>query len=408
MRKARALYGLAGLALLAASLPAPLRAESAGQLAPFQMVRSLQLVQDRIAAGDHAAMPMQRKLLEMIDARLIAADKEIFDEPRNYRALLVYGMSGGNPATIEKVLSRLNLDEEKRGIGRGVLDYLNGQTISARSTLGPIDPMKLEPGLGAFLALVKGSVASAENPQAALKLFDTVRLLGPGTLIEEAALRRSIDLAAGLGETERFTLASTQYVNRYLLSPYAAQFADSFVSGVVTLQASVDLERIADITAMMDAERRRTIYLRIARRAAIEGFKDLAAFASAKAEESTPAGTKDPRALLYASLSSVTSGTASEINALLEDIDRRKLSQGDRKLYDAVAAVAAKLTSALPATGPATSPAVQEIEAPEALIPAAPGPGADAKASADPIEAELTEARRKLDEIDKLLAEDVQ
>ena len=33
------------------------------------MVRSLQLVQDRIASGDHAALPMQRKLLEMIDKR---------------------------------------------------------------------------------------------------------------------------------------------------------------------------------------------------------------------------------------------------------------------------------------------------------------------------------------------------
>ena len=39
------------------------------QLQPFQMVRSLELVQDRIAGGDHAALPMQRKLLEMIDAR---------------------------------------------------------------------------------------------------------------------------------------------------------------------------------------------------------------------------------------------------------------------------------------------------------------------------------------------------
>ena len=34
------------------------------------MVRSLQLVQDRIASGDDAALPMQRKLLEMIDKRL--------------------------------------------------------------------------------------------------------------------------------------------------------------------------------------------------------------------------------------------------------------------------------------------------------------------------------------------------
>lgn len=402
------LGGFAGVVLLAALLPTPLRAETAGQLAPFQMVRSLQLVQDRIAAGDHAAMPMQRKLLEMIDARLLDADKETFDEPRNYRALLVYGMSGGNPTTVDKVLSRLDLDEEKRGIGRGVLDYLNGQTISARSALGPVDPMKLEPGLGAFLALVKGSVASVENPQAALKLFDKVRLLGPGTLIEEAALRRSIDLAASLGETRRFTLASTQYVSRYLLSPYAAQFADSFTSGVVALHASIDLDRIVEVTGMMDAERRKTIYLRIARRAAIDGLKDLAAFASEQAEKSTPAAARDPRALLYASLSSVASGTAAEIGALLEDIDRRKLSQGDRKLYDAVAAVAANLTGALPESGSATPPAAETIEALPEVTPARPALAEEEADTTDPVEIEVTEARRILDEIDSLLAEDVQ
>ena len=43
------------------------------------MVRSLQLVQDRIAGGDHAALPMQRKLLEMIDAALRAAEPDDFE-----------------------------------------------------------------------------------------------------------------------------------------------------------------------------------------------------------------------------------------------------------------------------------------------------------------------------------------
>ena len=46
-------------------------------------------------------MPMQAKLLEMTDARLREADAEDFKDPKNFRALLVYGMSGGNPATVE-------------------------------------------------------------------------------------------------------------------------------------------------------------------------------------------------------------------------------------------------------------------------------------------------------------------
>ncbi len=99
---------------------------------PYQMVRSLQLVQDRIASGDHAALPMQNKLLEMIDARLRDAGKEDFADKRNFRAMLVYAMSGGNPATIEAVLLRLNLEQTDAKLAEGVLDYLQGRQGEAR------------------------------------------------------------------------------------------------------------------------------------------------------------------------------------------------------------------------------------------------------------------------------------
>ncbi|MEI5681227.1 MULTISPECIES: chemotaxis protein MotC [unclassified Mesorhizobium] len=440
MRLARPLHGLIGMALLAAAaLPVSARAET--QLQPFQMVRSLQLVQDRIASGDHAALPMQRKLLEMIDERLRKTGQDGFDDPRNYRAMLVYAMSGGNPATIDTILSRLVLDEQNRGIGKGLLDYLNGQAVSARTTLGPVDPMKQPPELGAFLALVKGSLAANDNPQGALKLFDQARLLGPGTLVEEAALRRSIGLATAHGDAGRFTLASTQYVERYLRSPYASQFADSFVAGVIALHDSIDLAKVSEITTMMDAEQERVIYLRIARVAGIDGFKELSAFASAKAEKNTGsdavAGGEDPRALLYASLASVTSGTDEEIRAMLAKIDRARLSAGDRKLFDAVAAVASKLTGTLPTPSrqevrqaiPITAAAdesdplvieadplpldaveeqqpqdIVEASAPVALAESTPAQPV-VQTPADPGDEKLVANRKKLEEIDKMLGD---
>ena len=77
-----------------------------GSLQPYQMVRSLQLVQDRIAGGDHAALPMQKKLLELTDARFRAASDKAFADRRNAHALMVYAMSGGNPATVADSLAR--------------------------------------------------------------------------------------------------------------------------------------------------------------------------------------------------------------------------------------------------------------------------------------------------------------
>ncbi|MET2830486.1 chemotaxis protein MotC [Mesorhizobium shangrilense] len=365
MRRA-VLHRMIGLLLLAAGNPSVGFAQDA--LQPYQLVRSLQLVQDRIAAGDHAAMPMQAKLLEMVDARLRDTGADDFKDPRNFRALLVYGMSGGNPLTVETAVSRATVAPEELAIAKGVISYLNGRPADAIETLRPIDPMTLPSDLGAFLALVKGSLLSGEEPAAALVLLDEARLLSPGTLVEEAALRRSVGIAAMQGDAARFALASTQYVERYLYSPYASQFADSFVSGVVALHMSISQDKLGDITSMMDPEREKVIYLRIARRAAIDGLNDLSAFAAARAERGRDGigNQDDPRALLYASLSTVTSGTVDDVHAKLDRIDRGKLSDGDRALLDAARAIAGELV-APPAALPARKPAFAAVEQPPAV-----------------------------------------
>ncbi|KQU98777.1 chemotaxis protein MotC [Mesorhizobium sp. Root102] len=373
MRRAAVTSRLLGLLLLAGGHPSTGFAQEA--LQPYQLVRSLQLIQDRIATGDHAALPMQAKLLEMADARLRTADAEDYKDPKNFRALLVYGMSGGNPVTVEAATSRATTDPQSLAIAQGVIDYLTGRPGEAIEALKPIDPMALPPDLGAFLALVKGSLLAGDQPAAALGLLDQARLLSPGTLVEEAALRRSVGIAAGQGDAARFALASTQYVERYLYSPYASQFADSFVTGVIALHMSISQDKLADITSMMDAEREKVIYLRIARRAAIDGLNELSAFASARAERGRDGNTNqdDPRALLYASLSTVTSGTIEDVRAKLGKIDRTRLSQGDRALLDAAQAIAGEVV-APPAALPQEKPApVAAGQSPAPKIATAPG-----------------------------------
>lgn len=378
MRVRTAIGRAVGLLLLAAGSPAAAFAQDDG-LQPYQLVRSLQLVQDRIAGGDHAALPMQAKLLEMTDARLRAADAGDFKDPKNFRALLVYGMSGGNPVTVEAAASRAAADPQSLAIAKGVVAYLNGRPAAAIEILKPIDPMSVPADLGAFLALVKGSLLAADEPATALTLLDEARLLSPGTLVEEAALRRSVGLAATQGDAARFALASTQYVAGYLYSPYASQFADSFVSGVIALHMSISQDKLADITSMMDPEREKVIFLRIARRAAIDGLSDLSAFASARAEQGRngKGNQDDPRAVLYSSLSTVTSATIDDVRARLGTIDRGKLSESDRALLDAAQAVAGEVVAPVraaamnetEAAGPAKSDAAKPAET-EAASPA--------------------------------------
>lgn len=423
------LHGLRiGLASLALAVPQSVQAE--GGLQPYQVVRSLELVQDRIASGDQAALPMQRKLLEMADANFRKIAGPELDDALNRRALLVYAMSGGNPATIRTVLSRMPEKDPERILGRSIVYYLEGQVDKAVKGFGPINPADYKPELGAYLALVKGSVLSNDQPEAAVRLLDYARLVAPGTLVEEAALRRSVALSTSLKDPDRFIRASAQYVRSYLRSPYASQFADAFVAGVVALHTRLDLEEVSEIVAMMDPEREKVIYLRIARRAAIDGLTELSAFAAGKAA----ANTDDPRALLYSGLSSVAVDTVDDVLKKLATIDRSKLSENDRQLLDAAQAVAKEMVAkpvVAEAPAPVEPPAAQEAPAsneagedlvvygdpepsppsgetaaqPMPLEAAAPAEDAAplAPAPVDAAEATMMQARKQLADIDKLL-----
>ena len=448
----------AALALAFAVSASPLAARAGSGLDPSQMMHSLELLQDRIAGGDQAALPMQRKLLELVDARIRGMADVEFASGQNRRAVLIYAMSGGNPATVEVALTRIGRDDPDRKLGNAIMLYLQGQPQTARRAMERVDPMKYTPELGAYLALVKGSVLAGDDAQKALTALDQARLLAPGTLVEEAALRRTVAVAATAGDGKRFLRASEQYVRSYLRSPYASQFADAFVAGVVTLDKKVGLDAVGEIAGLMDPEREKVIYLRIARQAAIDGSSELSAYASAKAEEHS----NDPRAILYGNLAAVTSATVEDARAKLERLDRSRLSESDRRLLDAALAVSADLVEApremlLPATeskAPTAAPPKAEAKpaAPVAVVephpapaaahdspPADPGipdavpeeaamadaglpaqerfggdtpPAATAEldksaatAAADPTELMMANARRKLDDIDKLIGD---
>src|SRR5262249_36436856 len=158
-------------------------------------------------------------------------------------------MSGGNPDTMGALLGKLHLEETDRSLGTGILGYLKGDVPTARVALQPVDPRALPPELGAFFALVKGSVIASEDPNAALTMFDDARLLSPGTLVEEAALRRTIALGSRALDANRFLSIGSQYIRRFLRSPYASQFVDALVAGVVAFNETVDLAELDTIIA---------------------------------------------------------------------------------------------------------------------------------------------------------------
>ncbi len=340
-------------------------------LEPYRMLRSLQFVQDTVVRGDHSAADMQRFMLGTIDERLRTADPKTFQDPRNVDAALIYAMSGGNPATLEYLVARDIDGNFDNRVSDALRKYLSGKGTLIAKTLGDMAVEYKNAKIGPYLALVAGNVTLTKDPAAALKFYDWARLTAPGTIVEEAALRRSLAVAVDAKIVDKASLYANGYARRFLYSPYASQFADLFVRFVVEHYEVLKPEDIDATLGYMDVDRRREVYLRVAREAAIAGRKELATMAAEQAKllSGSEEGA-DALARLYGSLVGVPTENVDDAMAVLMTIPEEALSPRDRALRQAAETVAKEvLRKPEPAQKPQMPPA--EVSAESAALEAA-------------------------------------
>jgi chemotaxis protein MotC len=336
------------LSIFAASLlfcwqPLQSRAQqSPDSLEPYQMLRSLQFVQDSVVMGDHSAGEMQRFMLGTIDRRLRTINSKVFDDPRNVDAALIYAMSGGNPATLEYLVSRDTAGNFDTRVADVLRKYLSGRGLLVANSLSTMVPEYKEQRIGAYLALVAGNVMIAKDPKQALGFYDWARLIAPGTIVEEAALRRSVAVAVEGDHVDEAMSYSRRYARRFTHSPYAGQFADLFVQLVVKNFGRITEEDIESALEFMDDDRAQEVYLRIARQATINGNAALAGMAAERAKER---GKDRPSrggsvAKLYSGVAELSMGRIDGVVETLRDLPEEGLTAEDRALRDAARRVA--------------------------------------------------------------------
>jgi chemotaxis protein MotC len=360
-------------------------------LEPYRMLRSLQFVQDTVVRGDHSAAEMQRFMLGTIDERLRTADPKVFQDPRNVDAALIYAMSGGNPATLEFLVARDIDGNFDNRVSDALRKYLSGKGTLIAKTLGDVATEYKNEKIGPYLALVAGNVTLTTDPVAALKFYDWARLTAPGTIVEEAALRRSLAVAVDAKIVEKASLYANGYARRFLYSPYASQFADLFVRFVVEHYDVLKPDDIEATLGYMDTDRRREVYLRIAREAAIAGRKPLATMAAEQAKllSGTEEGA-DALAKLYGSLVKVPTENVNDAMATLMQVPEEALSPRDRALRRAAETVAKEVLrkpEPVPATqmAPAEASDVSASAAPAAIDPDLQDPFAQPAAATEPV-----------------------
>ncbi len=321
--------------------------QSAAVPSPVQMVRTLHLMQDQIAVGFTEAHLAQRGLLGILDDRFVSLQLEVWQDSKNIRAAVSFVLSGGNPAILRKLLElgTSTISESDRPLVEGALAYVEGREGAAQTTLDPVDPRSLPPTLGAQIALIQSALVVRKNAAKSDELLDFVRLQAPGTLLEEAALRRQVFVASQTNNIEKFQSLSIEYLRRYRHSIYAGNFRQRLASAMTRIDFGKESSRFEGMVAVMselEPEARRDLYLLASRSSIEQGFIESARLLADKAQElSASDRASAARAKLYRAASMITLPEA--INSAVSDLnglDRSVLPAGDLTLLDSALTMA--------------------------------------------------------------------
>ncbi|MCE7026445.1 hypothetical protein [Jiella avicenniae] len=326
--------------------PAPTRGPQ-----PYQVIRSLQFLQDQAARGNVSANRVQSRLLQWYGPAFERATQETWKDGRNQRAAALFVLSGGPPSVLRMVLAKNDFPADVRPLLDGALAYVENRQTDAQKLLSALDVDAMEPGLAAQINLAVAQMQAQAAPDKALERLRRVMLDGTGTLLEEAALRLAMVLAEDLGDHDRADGYARLYFDRYARSVYAGNFRARFTAlyvGRPVDQAEKTVELIADAVERIPLADQLNIYLSIGRRALIAGNMKLAGMAGAKVlEVSGLTAQARQRALLYVSASTLTERDPAETLAKLDEIDRESLHPADRKLYDAALSVLGEIRKPL-------------------------------------------------------------
>ena len=333
---------------------------------PYELVRSLQAVQDGIANGDTAAHGSHIALIRQIGEKFLVADANVWSNPQNGQAVVIYLLSGGAPQVVRK-LPRDKLNVDKR-LFDGALAYVEGRQDEARELLQDIKPRMIPSGMGGQVALVQGALLARSEASLAIERLDDARLLLPGTLVEEAALRREILLVGQAEDFDKFEFLTLAYIRHYRNSVYAGDFWQRFSTGLTQSSLALDDRRFVRVAALLeqiDRASRLKLYLVIARAALVRGRLAVARLASERALTLSADATVDrERAHFFRGASRALTDEYDGGFAELKLLDRSKLPERDVLLLNATVQLAldvrkpiAGLSAAAAADKPPPTPA---------------------------------------------------
>ena len=323
---------------------------------PWKLVRNLQRLQDGIAGGETSKVDEYRFEINRVGRILSNAGSQVWQVQRNLDAAAMLLMFGGDVEVGRRALHDTQLGEMDKAPLQAAVDYRQSNFRDASKYFAHLNLETLPPSMRAQFAFIAGVVYGNSDAKSAEKQFDNAALLAPGTLVEEASLRRLMAIAGLNHDAEKLGKIARQYTDRFANSPYYGDFVRNFYLAAIAMPESefdkVE-EKLQFVIDRLPDEKRLEIMTVIAEKAVGFGRLKLAMWAAGGALPlARDNSARQQRLRLYLAAAKLpTVETFDEGRALLDTIQRDRLNQDHRQLFDALTYLV-KGVIAPPATSP--------------------------------------------------------
>jgi len=338
---ARAIHALIISASMTAMSPACGRADELGE-----MVRDLNEMQYRVGIGDRAAEANIKKRFEQIEKMFEKLGPAEWKNGRNVRLAATYLLCGGSPGVLRRLYEDHVATDDGAPLLEASLAHAEGRKVEAAKLLARIDAESYSPTVSGHVALVQGSLQIGADNSRAVALFDLARLVMPGSLVEEASLRRELPILDAAGETDRYLVLARRYVQKYAKSPFAGNFWEQLTAAILKAALNLDASRLSEFEELFESagsQRRFDLHAALVRKGILNGRLTLATAQIEKARALADSPRARERLSLYAAAIMAESGAIGDSLAELKKIGKATLEPADRELMKVVSGVGARL-----------------------------------------------------------------
>ena len=309
-----------------------------GKNQPWRLLRGLQILQDDLVAGKARSEDAYKLLLLQLAKVMDRLDDSVWNHERNIDALATYIILGGATELGYKALQKTSLGKPQTLPLLSAIAYAERDVKQAEKLMAELDFSTLPLSMSAHFILARSMIASSQDLNQALIYLNEARRSAPGTLVEEAALRRAIRVTGETKDFEYFRFLTQTYLRRFRKSYYILDFLKNFSFTLVRMTNEKEEELILlleETFRELDVVHQVSVASYVARNSTISGKKKLSYWASEKALEQLRSGSRiHARMQMYlAAIEIVDPEKTGMALKQLEAIEVTQLDQVDKQIH---------------------------------------------------------------------------